>query len=150
MKVAELVADSPYLCKEQLWDRVLTVPIDRIEAGHSIPVPNTSRKDRRNVLFFVGAKKGLVLNRTNSKFLVQMLGGNDTSEWRGQKITLYVDKSNKNPDGSHGGIRIAIGDRYSGKQGPARVPAPPPSEKPEGDWSEQVPSEPAASDEGSF
>ena len=41
------------------------------------------------VLYFRENKKGLVLNKTNGKILVKMLG-EEMDEWIGQKIALYV------------------------------------------------------------
>jgi hypothetical protein len=42
------------------------------------------------ILKFVGKKKALVANKTNSK-RIAMMYGNDTDDWVGKPITLYVD-----------------------------------------------------------
>jgi hypothetical protein len=41
-------------------------------------------------LKFVGKKKALVVNKTNAQ-RIAMMYGNDTDEWIGKSITLYVD-----------------------------------------------------------
>lgn len=40
------------------------------------------------VLYMKGAKKGLVLNKTNAESIAKLYG-NDTDGWMGKKITLY-------------------------------------------------------------
>lgn len=118
MKIAELF-DGPYLCKEQLWDApVYGAVIDRVEAGHEIPKEGTSKTDTKCVLFFDGTKKGLVLNRKNTKFLIRAFGGNKTEEWKGKRVTIYVDKGVKFGKEKVGGLRLAVGDDYSGSYGP--------------------------------
>jgi len=42
------------------------------------------------ILKFIGKKKALVANKTNSK-RIAMMYGNDTDGWVGKPITLYVD-----------------------------------------------------------
>lgn len=48
--------------------------------------------DEKPVLYFSGKDKGLVLNRTNSNTLIDLLGTPETDEWAGCRILLYVTK----------------------------------------------------------
>lgn len=49
-------------------------------------------KDRRAILYFKGATKGLVMNKTNWTRVEQSTGQNDTDFWPGWAITLYPTK----------------------------------------------------------
>lgn len=44
---------------------------------------------RKPVVYFEGAKKGLVLNRTNA-LAIARLYGDDTDAWPGKKVVLYA------------------------------------------------------------
>ena len=46
-------------------------------------------KDLKAVLYFKGTDKGLVLNKTNARVIGEAYG-EDTDNWFGQKISLYV------------------------------------------------------------
>lgn len=119
-----LAESSQYLCKELIWDKVLDLTIDRVEGGHNVPVPGTSKKDKCIVLFFDGAAKGHVLNRGRAKFLARKFG-NNTATWKGKRVTLYVSmKNKKNPDQSTGRIDIAVGNEYCYEAPPARKQRP--------------------------
>jgi hypothetical protein len=122
MKVTELlISDSPFLCKEFLIPGPVKLTIDKVLGGQLVPKPGSSQKEKRNVMTFRGTDKGLVLNATNRKWMVRVLGGRDTREWAGKELVLYFDPTPRNPDGSNGGIRIAYGEQYSGAVPP---PAP--------------------------
>lgn len=45
--------------------------------------------ERKPVLYFEGKHKGLVLNATNANKIAE-LHGDETDDWRGKKIVLYV------------------------------------------------------------
>jgi hypothetical protein len=47
-------------------------------------------KGNKLVIKFVGAKKALIANRTNSK-RIAMLYGNNTDLWVGRQVTLYAE-----------------------------------------------------------
>jgi hypothetical protein len=46
--------------------------------------------DHKPVLYFQGAKKGLVLNKINSASIASAYG-NDTDNWNGKQIEVYPD-----------------------------------------------------------
>jgi hypothetical protein len=51
------------------------------------PVGQT--KEMKAVVYFKGAQKGLVLNKTNSNRIVAIIGSPITEEWPGHPITIY-------------------------------------------------------------
>ena len=55
---------------------------------------------------FVNARKQLVLNTTNRKTLVKLLGTNDVRQWKGKRITLFVQPGIKCFGELKNGIRI--------------------------------------------
>lgn len=46
-------------------------------------------KDNRAILYFKGAQKGLIMNKTNWTRVEQSTGQRDTDHWPGWAITLY-------------------------------------------------------------
>lgn len=48
-------------------------------------------KDRKPVVHFHEVEQGLVLNRTNANMIAHRYG-NETDQWNGKKIKLYVDQ----------------------------------------------------------
>ena len=69
-------------------DVTVTIEDVKVEELHS---PNGG-DDSKPVLFFKGAKKGMVLNRTNAKTIAK-LHGPDTDGWIGKQITLYATET---------------------------------------------------------
>lgn len=64
-----------------------------------------SVKDQRLIIAFKGAKKRLVVNKTNAKRIVR-LHGHKTAEWIGKSITIYFDPSVKFGRQTVGGVRV--------------------------------------------
>lgn len=88
------------------------------------------RKETKPVVIFHGAKKKLVLNKTNAR-LIAAQHGNDTDKWIGQVVTLYAtttDFGGKTVDC----IRVREGQaRVRGRAVPAESPPQlPPDEDP--------------------
>lgn len=64
-------------------------------------------KDEKVVVTFKGAKKKLVLNKTNATRIAKMYG-NDTEQWLGKPVTLYFDPTIKFGRETVGGVRVRI------------------------------------------
>ena len=47
------------------------------------------KKEPRWVLYFKGAKKGLILNRTIAEQIAGVVGSEETQDWGGKVITIY-------------------------------------------------------------
>lgn len=45
--------------------------------------------DNKPVVYFEGKQKGLVLNKTNAKRIVEITGSSETEDWKGYVIVLY-------------------------------------------------------------
>jgi hypothetical protein len=57
-----------------------------------IDMEDVSNGDLKPIVYFVGMKKGLVLNRTNAKRIATMHGP-ETNGWLGKDITLYPSET---------------------------------------------------------
>ena len=49
-------------------------------------------KVEKGVVYFLEVPRGLVLNRTNVKRIINLYG-NDTDQWTGKKLTLYPSEA---------------------------------------------------------
>jgi hypothetical protein len=78
------VFPSKYLKTSDLGGTEPIVTIDRVEwqpVGHD--------REMKAVLYFVGKKKAIVLNKTMANKLVEITGGAITEEWAGAKVQLF-------------------------------------------------------------
>ena len=76
---------SKYLKASHIKGKQPRVTIDRVEMGdESI--------DHKPVLYFVGKELGLTLNVGNKDTLVEAFG-EETDNWNGKQITLFVTKT---------------------------------------------------------
>ena len=78
--------DSEYLANWDL-DGDVTVEIHKVVGGE-VRTPDGST-ERKPFLYFKGAKKAMVVNKTNGKIIAGMYG-NDSTDWIGKSITLYA------------------------------------------------------------
>lgn len=79
--------ESKYLKHEELEDKDWVVTIDRVAQE---VLENNGEKQKKWILYFKEIEKGLVLNATNGKTLIKILGTDEMNDWVGQRITLYV------------------------------------------------------------
>ena len=79
---------SKYICAEDLRGEVVPVTIERITQEE---MPNGDG-ELRPVLYFVGRKKGMVLNKTNAKRIASLYG-DDTDMWMGKTIAIYPSET---------------------------------------------------------
>lgn len=119
-------SSSKYLSQEQIapYGAVKAV-ISHADYG-DMPVKGTSRTEVKPVLYFVGWKKGMSMSaRCNRTFLSKMYPYKDTSIFEGKTIWLYVDPNATYGGARVGGLRLALGDAYSGSVPPPKpTPAP--------------------------
>lgn len=108
MKIDDLIP-SKYLKQSD-------VPEDMLVTVKELKKQNVARDDEdpeyKYIVFFEEFSKGMVLNSTNIKRMGKALG-NDTDDWIGGKVVLYVD-----PDVEYGG-NVVGGLRVRAKKGPA-------------------------------
>lgn len=87
----------------------VTVKIGKV-ATESLHLPGASAPETRVVLAFDGAKKKLVLNKTNAIRIARM-HGKDTENWIGKSITLYFDPKVRFGPSVVGGVRVREGKK---------------------------------------
>jgi len=83
MRHIDTFFDDPYMRAGHLGGEAVTLTIREVKAEYV-----GTDKVLRPVVYFAGQKKGMVFNKTNSKRVVAMYGG-DTAEWTGKRITLF-------------------------------------------------------------
>ena len=79
--------DSEYLASWDL-DGDVTVTISKVIAGE-VGGHKGEEKEKRPLVYFRGAAKAMVLNKTNGRTIAGMYG-KDTDNWIGKAITLFV------------------------------------------------------------
>jgi hypothetical protein len=83
--------DKDYIGHWDLEGKPVTVTIREVKAGDL--TQQGGRKSKRPLVFFEGAEKALVLNKTNGK-IIAGLYGTKTEGWVGKKITMYPTITN--------------------------------------------------------
>lgn len=84
MRISQLFP-SKYVKAADLNGKPVTLTIAKLvveEMGHG------AEKERKPVLYFEKATKGLVLNRTNA-MTIAGLYGDESNEWAGKRVTIY-------------------------------------------------------------
>lgn len=84
MKISRLFP-SKYVKSADLNGKTVTLTIAKLvieEMGHG------AEKERKPVLYFQKATKGLVLNRTNAMTVVALYG-DESDDWVGKRISIY-------------------------------------------------------------
>lgn len=79
---------SKYVKAGDLNGKPVTLTITRLtveKMGHG------AEEERKPVLYFEKATKGLVLNRTNA-MIIASLYGNESDDWAGKRIVIYPTK----------------------------------------------------------
>ena len=87
MKLSD-VFPSKYLKAEDLdADLPVTIKGSGIE---SFVDRSTGKKSEKLIIYFEGVDKGLLLNKTNFKAIVEATGQDDSANWNGNSIVLTV------------------------------------------------------------
>ncbi len=105
MKLADL-SNSPYLASDDYKVGTIMPPvvIERIEMN-DVPIPNSTKKNRKAVAFFKGATKGWVMNKTVARNIARKTEA-DTSmidkSFVGITVQFIVVGDVRRPDGTKG------------------------------------------------
>lgn len=102
MNVNDL-ADFRYLDPFDLGDQERTLTITAIKR-EAVERPG-GEKEAKGVLYFQGARKGLILSRPNLKTLARLYGP-ETDGWAGKAVVLYVEHGVKAFGKEHDVVRI--------------------------------------------
>ena len=86
MKTGE-VFPSKYVKAEDL-DHDIDVVIERVSL-EDFEDPQTKKQSKKPVCYFQGARKGLILNKTNWGLIARQFG-DESEEWVGKTVTLTV------------------------------------------------------------
>lgn len=79
--------DYRFLSGDELTGEI-TVKIDRV-VDEEVFNPSSNSKENALAVYFVGAKKGIVLNKTNAKTIAKVVGSPKTEDWIGKQIIIY-------------------------------------------------------------
>lgn len=81
MKIGKLYKSAYLKAADLDDDTTVTIEEIRIEEING---------DTKPVVYFEGFEQGLVLNKTNANTIAQVLGDDDTDNWVGGRVTLFV------------------------------------------------------------
>lgn len=95
---------SKYLKAENLNGQPWTLTIERVELV-DVFNPRTNTKQSQWVVYFQGAQKGLILNKTNALALAEICGMDDSDHWLRHRVTIYPERIRVGPDWKLG-IRV--------------------------------------------
>ncbi len=79
--------DKTHLGAWDLKGKAHIVTIARVERGE-VHNPSNNKKKGRNLLFFEGKSKSLIVNSTIGKAIAGMYGVH-VEEWKGKKVTIF-------------------------------------------------------------
>jgi hypothetical protein len=102
MKVSEML-DSRFLKQSD-------VPVEMTVTIEAVAKKNISREDEdpeiKVLVKFKEFAKPMVLNKTNVKRLQQACGSDESNDWKGKTVRLYVDPDVEYAGNVVGGLRI--------------------------------------------
>jgi hypothetical protein len=85
MKISDIFP-SKYVKAADLQGRTVTLTIKSLAVEEM--QTHDGKPERKPVLYFERATKGLVLNRTNA-MAIAALYGDESDDWRGKRISIY-------------------------------------------------------------
>lgn len=77
---------SPFLTSDNVKEESIIAPIENVEKQEV-------GTDKKWVLFLRGHDKGLVLNATNTRKLIELFG-DESDNWIGKRIELFFTEAN--------------------------------------------------------
>ena len=90
----DLLFPGKYLKGAELEGKTIIVTIDRIDPRQELAMKKKGggvEKEMKPVLYFVGKKKGMVMNKTNGQ-RIAALYGKEVKEWIGKSLLLHTEK----------------------------------------------------------
>ena len=76
---------SDYLKASDLEGKSVTVTIASVEM---VEFGKDREKESKLLIMFVGKKRGLIINKTNSRTISKVLGSDETDDWIGKRIII--------------------------------------------------------------
>lgn len=111
-KINEMLPSS-FLKQSDFDEGGLIVTVSRVE--HKNVARDDEPVEQKWIVYFSEYEKGMVLNTTNINGLAKACNSDDTDDWTGKEVVVYVDPSVGYGGKTTGGLRIK---KYT-------VPAPP-------------------------
>ena len=130
-KIGEMI-DSKYLKQSDVEDD-MTVKVEKV--GKANVAREGDEPEYKWLIRFEGIKKPMVLNSTNIKRLAKACDSDDTDEWIGKTVVLYVDPDVEFGGNVVGGLRI----KAAKKEVQTRSVPPKNTSGPMGDMNDDVP-----------
>jgi hypothetical protein len=100
-RTSEMLPPSKYISKADVGDREFTVTIAGVQNEQVGPRPD----DTKWCIYFREAQKGMTLNAGSIRAL-EAVFGQDSDQWIGQQVVLWVDWSVKFGSQTVGGLRL--------------------------------------------
>lgn len=89
MKIGEMYP-TKYATGSDLGGRPVTLTIQAVRAEKMRP-NQAADEVTKYVVYFVEARKGVVLNKTLAHQIAELTGSDDTDNWGGKRVTLYPE-----------------------------------------------------------
>lgn len=102
-KIGEMI-ESKYLKKEDIHEGEAVVTVAGVKQGNI--AMDDQPQELKWMIKFQEFAKPMVLNSTNIQLLAKACGSDDTDEWTGKKVVLYVDDNVSFGGKLVGGLRI--------------------------------------------
>jgi len=83
---------SPWVSADDLGDKKFELVIAGVTL-EEVHDRQTNKKVQKVVVAFVGAKKRLILNKTNGLAFANICGSDETDDWKGKKVSLRAGKA---------------------------------------------------------
>jgi hypothetical protein len=113
--------DSPYIVSDEFDVGHVFPPVEVVKiAGAEVPVPGSTKKNRKIIIYFKGAEKGWCANKTELRKLGRQFGATKGIEtaWIGARIQLCVVGDVRRPDGTRGNA-LRVKEAWAPRQSPA-------------------------------
>ena len=117
MKINDMLPSS-YLKQSDFTEAGLIVTITGIE-HKNVAIPDEPEK-MKYILNFAEFDKGMVLNSTNINACAKACGSEDTDDWTGKEVIVYVDPNVGFAGKQTGGLRIKRYAQPTAPTAPAR------------------------------
>lgn len=104
MKISEMIPSS-YLKQSDFDENGIIVTVSHLEEKN-VARPDEAPEHKWVVYFNEYAEKGMVLNSTNINLLAKACASDDTDDWPGKEVVVYVDPNVGFGGKTTGGLRI--------------------------------------------
>lgn len=99
------LSNSPYIASDDFAIGTKLPPGEIVEIKmEEVPVPNSTKKNRKAIAYFKDMKRGWCINKTEARKIGRVLGSVKEIDktWLGARLQLMVVGNVRRPDGTHG------------------------------------------------